>query len=183
MAGGAYLFGYGSLVNPRSLARALGRDAASGYVRGWLRGFARTWGSAERVITADRPDGVLARFLDLERRDGAQVNGLCILITDQEVETLRVRERAYQLLDVGDAARGVPAGARVITFAGAPRTGEVTLREYVRLVEDGFAGFGDDFLAEFRASTPPAPPPIVDGPYRFADPAQNALTTWSDATR
>jgi hypothetical protein len=175
-APGGYLFGYGSLVNRRSLGRALGREVAAEELRAArLDGWRRTWGAAEQVIPDGRTAVLWAQFLDLERDPTARVNGILIEITDAEREALERRERGYNRLDV--TIDGTPA----ITFAGrreAAPEGDVVLAAYVELVEEGFAALGDEHLEEFRRTTDPIDTPILVGPYRFADAGQNALTTW-----
>src|SRR4051794_27102507 len=97
MGGGRYVFGYGSLINGESLARALGRPVAPAEVAsGWLRGYRRVFGSPETVAADARP-GVATRawFLDLAPAAGAYVNGVLVPVSDDELAGLRVRERAY----------------------------------------------------------------------------------------
>jgi len=188
-SGGTYLFGYGSLVNRRSLARALGREVAAEELRpARLGGWRRTWGAAERVIPNGQTEAMWAAFLDLELDLAARVNGVLIAVTAAERSSLGARERGYTCVEVTNHVIVEPGlqvalldATRTFTFAGrkepAP-VGEVVLREYLRLVEEGFAALGPEQLAEFRRSTDPAGAPFIDGPYRFADAGQNALTTW-----
>jgi hypothetical protein len=178
-----WIFGYGSLVNRASLGRALGRDVFDARPA-WLAGWRREWTASSRVIAAGYDQGVLARFFDLRADPATRVNGIVVAVTDAELTALTVREQGYDRIDVSTAISGAPEGATVLTFVGrAPAPGAITLSAYLRLVEDGFAALGGTCLADFRATTPPAPPPIVDGAYRFADAAQNALTTWAHATK
>ncbi len=187
--GGTYLFGYGSLVNRRSLARAVGREVAAEELRpARLAGWRRTWGAAERVIPDGQTEPVWAAFLDLEPDPTARVNGVLIALTDAELASVEARERGYTRVEVTDHVIVEPAlqvalqgGTRTITFAGRKQpapVGQVVLREYLRLVEEGFAALGPEQLAELRRTTEPAGAPFLDGPYRFADAGQNALTTW-----
>ncbi len=177
---GAWVFGYGSLVNLRSLSKALAREVAASELRpAWLHGFRRAWIASELVIAAGHEGGVLARFFDLEAAPAARVNGAIVQVTDAELAALTTREKSYDRLDVSAAISGAPSGATIVTFVGrVARPGAITLRAYVALVEEGFAALGAAHLADFRADLT-LPPPVVDGPYRFVDEAQNARTTWA----
>jgi hypothetical protein len=172
VAGGELVFGYGSLVNLASLARALGRAAMApaDVTPARLAGWRRVWTSSDLVVVDGRE--LRARFLDLAPRAGARVNGVLVRVSLEELASLRVRERGYREHEV------TVDGTRAVLFAGGSQPpGVATLAGYLALVEDGFAAFGDAFLAEYRATTDTPPPPIVAGAYRFADAAQNALTT------
>lgn len=180
-----FVFGYGSLAHRDSLSRALKRlPDRDTWSAARLVDSERIWGAAESVAAVTRPGLVTrARFLDLAPRMGAVTNGVLLRVSDAELESLRLREKSYAMLDVSGRVDCAPPGARVFAFASAAGTsfdGEVVLGEYVRLVEEGFAAFGPRFLAEFRATTEAPPVPVLPGLYRFVDAAQNALTSRAD---
>jgi hypothetical protein len=180
------VFCYGSLLNRASLGRALAREVGLGaLVPARLAGYARTWDGSAEVVVAARPGApIVARFLDLRATPGAWVNGALVRVTADELVALRERERGYGVHDVSSAVTCAPVSARVLTFAGrlgsASAEGTIVLGEYVALVEAGCAALGAEFLAEFRRTTAPITAPVVAGPYRFVDTAQNARTTWGE---
>jgi hypothetical protein len=132
------------------------------------------------VQVEHRPGTTTARFLDLEPAAGALVNGGVIRVTEDELASLRIREKSYAVHDVTGRIEGMGPEHRCVTFARAPGTvfeGDVVLAESVRLVEEAFEALGQGRLAEFRERTQCPPVPVIEGLYRFVDPEQNARTS------
>ncbi|MEZ5120838.1 MAG: gamma-glutamylcyclotransferase family protein [Solirubrobacterales bacterium] len=154
-----FVFAYGSLA---------AADGARGRVTD-LRGFARRWGVAmdnardlPRYKHYRRPDGsrpaVCVAFLDIVRRRGATVTGVCLPVDGDELAALDVRERNYVRRDVTALVDGAPG--RVWAYAGSPsararlrraraRGRAVISAEYLALVA---AGLGAHELARLQAS-------------------------------
>jgi hypothetical protein len=112
-----------------------------------------------------RPDGtrpaVCVAFLDIVRRRGATVTGVCRPVDDEGLAALDVRERNYVRRDVTAHVRGAPG--RVWAYVGSP-SGRARLRrarargravigaEYLARVADAFGAHGARELAAFQAS-------------------------------
>lgn len=165
------VFGYGSLVDPRSAAETLGRPIARP-VPARLAGHVRTWTLGRDNLRSEktfaRPDGSLPRFclgLNLEPNErSAAPNGALIEVTEAELERLDLREMRYDRVEVTEAVTGpdAPAAGFDSVFAyrarpehhhPAPPAGAVLLASYVRAVEAAFARLGDGELTLYRRTT------------------------------
>jgi cation transport regulator ChaC len=122
--GGTWVFGYGSLVAPDSLAATIGRHPHPGErSAARLAGFGRRWNYGSLHLRGDwshegvEVQGGVVVSLGLTVADDEVCNGVIVKVTDVELERLDWRERDYQRTDVTDrldasAAAVVPAGAR-----------------------------------------------------------------------
>ncbi len=184
-----YIFGFGSLVAAAMLGFTTEPAPASHGEAVTLVGFRRTWGVAmdnsvdlphyKYYVTADpgradagpvRPD-VCVAFLDIEEHAGSVVNGLLNRVDARDLARIDARERNYRRIDV---TLMVPAAAGTVwAYLGRDDARErraraaaqgrlVVQREYVEMVELGFAALGDDSLRMFRSSTEPHYFPVVD---------------------
>ena len=142
---------------------------------GWiaeLPGFARRWGVAMdnardlpgykhyRLADGTRP-AVFVAFLDIVRRPGAAVTGVCLPVDEAALAVLDLRERNYVRRDVTARFRDVPG--RVWTYAGSP-AGRARLRrarargravisaEYLDRVSAGLGALGAGEPAALQAS-------------------------------
>ncbi|MEP6296473.1 MAG: dephospho-CoA kinase, partial [Ilumatobacter sp.] len=145
----AWVFGYGSLVSPASLARTIGRLARPGrdFHAAVLGGFGRRWnygvGHVSGSWTSDdgtRVDDGTIVALGLVRADDEAVNGAIASVTEAELADLDHRERSYDRVDVSDlvaVAEGVDLGGlAVFTFVPAVDAVE----RYERARDAGTAG-------------------------------------------
>jgi cation transport regulator ChaC len=181
-----WVFGYGSLVDPSSLGRTLGRPVEVGvdFVEAGLRGWGRRWNYGVGHVSATWraadgcmvQDGVIVA-LGIVPSPADHVNGIIARVSERELAALDVRERDYDRVDVTHqvsiTATGTgPAVARIVTYA--PRTsaieryrsardaGRAGIRDtYWGLVDAAFAVLGPDRLDEYRATTPPPDVPVV----------------------
>ncbi|MDB4948940.1 MAG: hypothetical protein JWM27_1589 [Gemmatimonadetes bacterium] len=182
------LFGYGSLMDPASAGRMLGREvAAAELVPATLRGYVRTWTLRERVVAEAAGGEVTAVFLDLSPAPGRRVNGVLMRLSDAEMAFARVREKNYDAVDVTALVHPSPdetaLGAAPVwtfiarpAFVARPGDGEMFVMErYERKVEAACARFGPRFREEFAASTVPADLPRLAGGYVFVDAEQARL--------
>ncbi len=176
-----HVFGYGSLAHRGSLSKGLQRPISDADLTpATLLGYRRIWGASEEVLCASQPGTTTARFLDLVRREGGEVNGVLVPVTPDELSSLVIREKAYALHDVTGRVRSTADAGRIVTFASPPGThfvGSVVLAEYVRLVEEAFEALAPGERARFRQLTELPPVPVIEGLYRFVDPEQNARTS------
>lgn len=188
-AASSWVFGYGSLVSPASMARTIGRVVdpsevavalLDGYGRRWNYGAGQvqcTWTEGARTID----NGVMVA-LGLESSSNESVNGVAVLVDNDDLSGLDRRERNYDRTDITDLIRfdapvpgvatAVPTGLRVVTYVprqsaverylAARDEGRAAIRQdYWDLVDDAFATLGDDHLARYR-STPTPDVPVVD---------------------
>lgn len=179
-----WIFGYGSLVSPASMATTIGRDVAAGDVAvADLRGYGRRWNYGSLHMRGDwHHHGVSVTqgtvvALGLVVADSESCNGVIVRVTADEVEQLDWRERDYDRTDVTERVRlddGTHAGraGRVMTYVPRPsaieryeeardRRQAGIRRSYRDLVIAAFGGLGAGHLARYE--TTPAPDvPVVD---------------------
>jgi hypothetical protein len=179
-AGGALVFGYGSLVALDELPRFLGRGAGAtvdaapamlnGYVRRWNVAMDNTPIPGYKIYLderGERPD-VAVTFLNVRPHDGYAVNGVVVRVSAAEFERIERRERNYGLVDLSatigafdlEADPGEPVfvsvgrGEAVARFAAARRTGRAVVAcTYRERVQRAFRSLGDGAIAAYRAGT------------------------------
>lgn len=181
MSGHSWVFGYGSLVSPASLAATIGRPVApSDLVVTHLEGFGRRWNYGSMHLRGDwHHEGRDVRHglvvsLGLVVAVGEACNGVAVRVDEDELARLDWRERDYERTDVTDAVEPIGAfgGERVVTYVPRPSAIEryetardqqraAVRRSYWDLVSAAFASLGDDH-AERYASTPAPDVPVVD---------------------
>jgi cation transport regulator ChaC len=83
-----YVFGYGSLMNPMSLARTLPREHT--FHPAVLPGYKRRMNLRYKEHV----------FLNIVPREDSKVDGLLIPITHDELELLKRREEGYDCVDI-----------------------------------------------------------------------------------
>ncbi len=182
-----WIFGYGSLVDPASMARTIGRTAVRGvdFFEADLVGWGRRWnyGVMHVIGTWTRADGV-------EIDNGTIVAlGLVASATDatmpftrsvagDELVNLDRRERNYDRVDIsdlvtvtgagGEAVSGsiftyVPNSASVAEYERARDAGTAGIRQtYWDLVDEAFTALGAEHASVYRSSTPAPDVPVVD---------------------
>lgn len=181
-----WVFGYGSLVSPRSLGATIGRsvDRDTGFAASILHGFNRSWnyGSLRQRATWDGPhgrvDAGIVVSLGLVADPQRSTNGAIVRVSAEEFVELDRRESDYDRVDVSDRVQsdtdavGGPRAPRVFTYVPRPSAIEryeqargdlraAVKQEYVHLVEEAFTALGSDALARFRATTPEPDVPVV----------------------
>lgn len=181
MSDHAWIFGYGSLVSPASMATTIGRTVAPTDVAvAHLDGYGRRWNYGSLHLRGDwHHDGVevtqgLVVSLGLVASDAESCNGVIVRVTAEELAMLDWRERDYERTDVSDMIRldGDPIGDRVMTYV--PRASAVERYEQARdhgragirqsyweLVQGAFGELGDDHLERYAATQAPDIP-VVD---------------------
>ncbi len=184
MSGDTWIFGYGSLVSPASMAATIGRTVAAGDVAvAHLDGYGRRWNYGSLHLRGDWHHGGVAVTqglvvsLGLAVADTETCNGVIVRVTADEVAQLDWRERDYERTDVSDRIRlddGVHGGrtGQVMTYVPRPSAVEryeeardrrqAGIRQsYWELVSIAFGDLGDDHLARYE-STPSPDVPVVD---------------------
>jgi hypothetical protein len=173
------VFAYGSLVDPVSAGRTLGRELPAprparldGWVRRWtlLRDNLRSEKTFAIEPGGEVPPWVLG--LNIEPREQASdegPNGALIELSEEEVERLDLREVRYDRIDVSESVAGADGFDRVVSYtakpsnhAPRPPAGAVVLSTYIRAVEAAFAALGDGEWDAFLQTTPAPPVELVE---------------------
>ncbi len=172
------VFGYASLVDPRSAGATIGRPVRGAAAR--LPGWRRRWSLVRDNLRSEKtfaiePGGEVPPFvlgLNLEPAPGASaaVNGVLIEVSEAELERLDLREIRYDRLDVTEAILADHGFDSIVTyvakqshFRAEPPGGAVILSHYASTVRAGFAGRGEAELEAYLESTDPHPVRVVDG--------------------
>lgn len=182
-----WVFGYGSLVSPASLASTIGRTVSPDHVViAHLQGYGRRWNYGSLHLRGDwHHEGLSVEqgvVISLGLVDAADesCNGVAVRVTDEELAQLDWRERDYERTDVTDLVITDPrplsgadiTGARVVTYV--PRTSAIERYQaarddrraairasYRELVTAAFGNLGDHHAAIF-ATTPEPDVPVVE---------------------
>ncbi len=171
------VFGYGSLADPESAARTLGREVA-GMEIATLTGWRRRWSCwrdnlAHEKTFAVEPGGELPPAivgLNVEPAEPGEAgpNGVLIEVTEADLVRLDVREMRYDRVDVSGCEEPTGSFERVVAYTAKPAhstrppEGAVIMAPYVRTVEAAFDALGPGQLDAFRDTTGPLPAPAVD---------------------
>lgn len=177
-----WVFGYGSLVSPSSVAETIGRtvEVDDGFVAATLEGYGRRWnyGSLRQRANWDGPngrvEGGVVVSLGIAVSAHERTNGTVVRVDEDELRRLDVRESDYDRVEVTAAidAGVLPRTATVVTYVPRPsaieryeasrRAGRAAVRQgYVDLVIEAFGALGGTALAEYRASTPEPEVPVL----------------------
>lgn len=181
-----WVFGYGSLVSPASLATTIGRNVeATDVVAAHLHGYGRRWNYGSLHLRGDwRHDEIdvqqgVVISLGVVPSGGERCNGVAVRVTADELAQLDWRERDYERTDVTDLivtdvldADLDLAGCRVVTYV--PRQSAIERyeaardagcaairRSYWDLVGQAFADLGDDHSTTY-ATTPAPDVPVLE---------------------
>jgi cation transport regulator ChaC len=178
------VFGYGSLVDPVSAVRTLGRPVGEP-VPARLGGWKRRWSQKRDNLTCEktfalRADGRTPTWvlgLNVEPADGSEehgpLNGVLLEVTAEELDRLDLREIRYDRVDVTKLVELGPGGGegfdRVITYTAkhdhyAPTAPDdaVILATYVNAVETAFAALGEGEREVYLQTTGPHPVEVVE---------------------
>lgn len=182
----AWVFGYGSLVSPASLARTIGRltkpgtgfhpATLAGYGRRWNYGVGHVTGSWTAVDGREISDGTIVALGLVESVD-EKVNGAIASLTADELADLDHRERNYDRVDVSHLIDDiddvdleglpvfayVPRASAVERYEAARDAGTGAVRQtYWDLVDDAFGVLGAGERDRYHESTPAPDVPVVD---------------------
>lgn len=179
-----WIFGYGSLVSPTSMATTIGRPVAAADVAvAHLDGYGRRWNYGSLHLRGDwHHDGVsiehgLVVSLGLVVADSETCNGVIVRVAADELARLDWRERDYERTDVTERIRlddGIrrDRAVRVMTYVPRPSAieryedardrGQAGIRRsYWDLVSVAFRDLGADHVTRYEA-TPSPDVPVVD---------------------
>jgi len=172
-----YIFGYGSLVDIKSLKIFLGRDRLSSddwqFYR--LSSYRRIWNVAmDNQVdlpgykyyidpkTQIRPD-VSVTFLNVYLQPESSIDGLLFQVSPNELKHVDRRERNYSRIDVSDKVN-IAVDGKVWLYCGLPKSVErhekaykenkaVIAKNYSELVFDAFKTHGQDAASYYMETT------------------------------
>lgn len=124
-----YVFGYGSLINEKSLRKTLHGASISQWAE--LKGYRRVFNKQGRNY----------RYLNIVPDSKRYVRGALIQIDEQELDILKERERGYHIVDVTNIVTPKPAQSRVIAFV-APVSHKTNLpisRRYLNTIKEALS--------------------------------------------
>ncbi len=176
-----WVFGYGSLVSPTSLASTIGRQVATDDISAaHLHGYGRRWNYGSLHLRGDWRHNDIDVYqgvvisLGLVLAEGERCNGIAVRVTEEELAQLDWRERDYERTDVTDRIEADPAlvGGAIVTYVPRPSAVEryeaardesraAIRRSYWDLVSQAFADLGDSHSATY-AATPAPDVPVLD---------------------
>jgi hypothetical protein len=115
-----YVFGYGSLMNPMSLARTLPREHT--FHPAILPGYQRRMNKVYRDYL----------FLNIVPHPDSEVDGLLIPVNGNELETLKIREQGYTCVDITNLLRDAVDGTAYTFIAPDVSYPDLTIkRSYI----------------------------------------------------
>lgn len=180
MSGDTWLFGYGSLASPTSLAATIGRDPGPDVRVAHVNGYGRRWNYGSIVLRGDwvhdgvEVSGGLVVSLGIAAAADESCNGVVFRVDADELARLDWRERDYERVDITDitAIEGDPFDAPIEVYVPRPSAieryerarddGRAAIRRtYWDLVRDAFAALGDHHVAWYE-QTPAPDVPIAD---------------------
>jgi len=176
----SWIFGYGSLVSPASMATTIGRTVdADDVAVAHLDGYGRRWNYGSMHLRGDwHHDGLvvvqgLVVSLGLAAADTESCNGVIVRVSADELAQLDWRERDYERTDVTDQVRVdddtqpgrvmtyVPRPSAIDRYQAARDEGRAGIRQsYWELVSSAFRELGDDHH-DLYVATPPPDVPVV----------------------
>lgn len=172
-----FIFGYGSLINPKSIQRMLGREVnEEDLLEARLSAYVRKWQLVDWVIIQDpNPKRIIpAIFLDIVREQGKEVNGILFQLSEEELDKMDRCERNYNRIHISNLVEPIVSDP-VYTYVGnekytVPPQESVVLAQYERLIEDGLSFWGNAFQQHYYESTLVHSFPRKDGKYVFISP-------------
>jgi cation transport regulator ChaC len=186
-----YVFGYGSLINPKSVNKTLKRDIIiSDLIPCFLTNFVRSWNVKDSIMSEELNQPIEGVFLNITESLQSEMNGVIFKVTNDEFEQMKLREKNYNYIDISDKIKiyssqndNSKLNGVVYTFIAKPNyiankldTNCYVMQNYIGIIEDGLSYYDDAFKKRFEATTAKIEFPILKGKYTFLDLGQrNAL--------
>jgi len=179
-----YLFGYGSLINITSAQKSFKRKLKQeDLIPVSIKGYKKIWNAIEYIQFADniKINGV---FLNLEKNDFNKTNGVLIKITDEELKTLKIREKNYACITIkAKDVEGYCLNEDVIAFMTIKKDRIATnttkncfiASKYIDILTSSFNVYSDDFVLEYQKCLSTFPFALKTGTYSFSDPLQHKI--------
>ncbi len=171
-----FLFGYGSIINPHSAEKTLGRPLEKNELKMiCLKNYERVWNLVDQVIIENNSKPTNAVFLNIQEKNNSKINGVIVPIELTEIERFDSRERNYNRVDVTDQIIPEISNGVVYTYIGksnslAKNFGDTAiLSKYQKIVDEGVQNWGDVFKTEYVNSTQKHTFETIDGDYHFVN--------------
>ena len=175
-----YIFGYGSLMNLRSLSKTIKREMLiSDILPVKLLDYARVWNLKEKVFSEKLRRNITAIFLNIKPSVNRFVNGVIFKVSDNEFLYLQERERNYTRLNVT---------RKIITYDGlkienleifvfistekkyiqkSQTSNCYVMEKYIQMVAEGCSEIGTYFLNDYKNTSSNNPFDRLEGNYTF----------------
>jgi hypothetical protein len=165
------VFVYGSLLNPDSAARTLGRPVEH-YREARLPGARFVWGSPQwvRLVGAEEKFIAYSANALLNASMDDSLLGMLIEVSPEEIGRLLVRENGYSLINITRQLSSADVKRAYIFSdlrADARMDGPV-MAAYHRRITDGVLAQGESFSRAYLDQIPPVAR-LIDGDFEFAD--------------
>lgn len=155
-----YVFGYGSLINPKSIQRTLGREIrVEDLLEARIHDYIRKWQLVDWVLIEgfDRERSIPAIFLDIVWQPGAKTNGILIPLSVDELHKMGQRERNYDRIYVSTLIEP-SVSEHIYTYIGkkeyiTPPKESCVLVQYENMIEEGLHFWGKEFEQQYYEST------------------------------
>lgn len=174
------IFGYGSLINPRSAEKTLGRSLCRHQMScATLSGYIRSW-TAPDCVKLQKAAGEQIRpcdalFLDLTANEGKSCGGIAIEVCQSELRMLDIREKGYERCPVDltcSAGKKLQAYAYIIPEEEKFHQG-IILARYKQMIDEALQNYPVSFAQRFWQDTAPSENPVIEGEYIFSNYVQN----------
>ena len=167
-----FVFAYGSLVSPASIAKSLGKDSKGEVRAAWLYDYRRSWTALIPVqpIGSKEPNPTIAAFLNVTLCEGAIVNGVLFPASETDLSILDQREFIYRRVDVSQLVRPKQTGTVYVYVTDEQKADAGSAyvpTEYLRIIEEAFEYWGQGFKEEFWRRTASHSFRPLEGQYRF----------------
>ena len=173
------IFGYGSLINPRSAEKTLGRSLCTHEMGcATLPNYLRSWTAPDCVKLQSIDKHIIpcdALFLDLTAQIGKSCSGVAIEVCERELRMLDIREKGYERCAVElrcNEGKVLPAYAYIIPETEKFHSG-IILARYKQMIDEALPDYPNSFAQRFWQDTMPSENPVVEGEYIFMHQAQN----------
>jgi len=178
---------YGSLLNPGSASAGIGRAIEpENYHDIQITGYALNFNVLETVIVSRKELQVC--FLNLTEDENMTLQAKYLLISEDELQRLMVREKNYHLINVKNSCSPC-FYTDILTFVGtpehliSPKDKPLILERYIRKITKGVqllnSSFAKDFLSCLEETLKGSQ--VILGDYRFSSPLQNSMTDYIEA--
>jgi cation transport regulator ChaC len=175
-----YVFGYGSLINLKSLSRTIKREASiDNIIPVKLHSFKRKWNLKEQVYSSELNTTINAIFLNIEKDNNSWTNGVIFEVTNDELKFLNNRERKYKHINIAQHIEFYSGNnldsSRVITYIADKSEylqnyysdNSYVMENYIKIVNQGCMDLGLSFNDDYKQTTDTFKFQIIKGEYNF----------------
>lgn len=176
-----YLFGYGSLINLNSAQKSFKRVLKQeDLIPVNIKGYKKVWNSIENI--SFEQNAVNGVFLNLQKDENSNTNGVVVKITDEELELLKLREKNYSCISISaNSVLNTNLDEDIIAFM-TTKEDKIAKRgdencfipaKYIDILSSAFEFYDEEFVNEYKKCLQNFPFELKQGVYTFSDPIQN----------